>query len=198
MKGAPGAAAAGPDARGGGASVRLFVVFILIGAAVSVTLGVYGRVHTPTGRAISTFGFASLVEMKVALSSAVLALGLLQVVTALRMYGRLGRGPARHAVSTIHRVSGVTAVALSLPVAYHCLWSLGFGDYSTRVLLHSLAGCAFYGVFVTKMLSLHAPRVPAWALPVLGGALFTVLVATWLTSALWFLTAGSTSYLSGT
>lgn len=198
MTGEPGSAAAGPDARGGGASIRLFVAFVLIGAAVSVILGVYGRVHTPTGRAISTFGFSSLVEMKVALSSAVLALGVLQVVTALRMYGRLGRGPAPRSVSTIHRISGVTAVVLSLPVAYHCLWSLGFGDYSTRVLLHSLAGCAFYGVFVTKMLSLRAPRLPTWALPVLGGALFTVLVATWLTSALWFLTAGSATYSAAT
>lgn len=194
MKGEPGSAAAGPDARGGGASVRLFVVLILIGAAVSVVLGVYGRVHTPTGRAITTFGFATLVEMKVALSSAALALGVVQVVTALRMYGRLGHGPVSRTVSTVHRISGVSAVALSLPVAFHCLWSLGFGDYSIRVLVHSLAGCAFYGVFLTKMLSLHTRRMPAWALPVLGGLLFTVLVAAWLTSALWFLTAGTPDY----
>lgn len=194
MKGEPGSAAARPDARGRAASVRLFVVFILIGAAVSVVLGVYGRVHTPTGRAITTFGFATLVEMKVALSSAALALGVVQVVTALRMYGRLGHAPVSRTVSTVHRVSGVTAVALSLPVAFHCLWSLGFGDYSIRVLVHSLAGCAFYGVFVTKMLSLHTRRTPAWALPVLGGLLFTVLVAAWLTSALWFLTAGTPDY----
>jgi hypothetical protein len=39
---------------------RLSIVFVLIGAALSVTLGVYGREHTPTGRAIITFGFPTL------------------------------------------------------------------------------------------------------------------------------------------
>ncbi|MEM7285295.1 MAG: DUF6529 family protein, partial [Actinomycetota bacterium] len=50
----------------------------------------------------------------------------------------------------------------------------------------SLLGCAFYGVFTTKMLVLHSRRVPEWALPLAGAALVTVLVAIWLTSSLWF------------
>jgi uncharacterized protein DUF6529 len=29
-------------------------------------------------------------------------------------------------------------------------------------------------------------RLPRWALPLMGGALFTVLVVVWATSALWF------------
>lgn len=35
------------------------------GAVVAVALGVYGSQHQPTGRAISTFGFGSLIAMKV-------------------------------------------------------------------------------------------------------------------------------------
>ena len=78
-------------------------------------------------------------------------------------------------------------MAFSIPVAMQCLWALGFDDYNTRVLLHSLAGCVFYGVFVTKMLALRSDSVPRWAVPVLGGTLFTVLVAVWVTSAGWYL-----------
>ena len=86
------------------------------------------------------------------------------------------------------------AVLFSVPVAFHCLWSLGFGTYSTRVLLHSLFGCVFYGVFVTKMLTLRTSRIPAWALPWLGGVLFTVMVVVWLTSAMWYFVSGSPDY----
>ena len=35
-----------------------------IGAAISVSLGVYGRVHTPTGSTIFDFGFPTLLSMK--------------------------------------------------------------------------------------------------------------------------------------
>lgn len=175
------------DGRGERA-VRTFLLLALVGAAVAVALGVYGRVHQPTGRAITTFGFPTMLDMKAWLASAGLALGVVQVLTALRMYGRIGRPPSAPGIARLHRLSGATAVTLTLPVAYHCLWSLGFGTYTSRVLVHSLAGCLFYGVFVTKMLVLRSRQVPGWALPWLGGTLFAVLVTTWLTSALWFFT----------
>jgi len=173
---------------------RLLIVFVLIGAVVSLSLGVYGRVHPPTGRAITTFGLPSLIGMKVTLSTVALGLGSLQVITALRMYGRIGHGPPRPATATLHRICGVSAVVVSAPVAFHCLWSLGFGAYSTRVVVHSVMGCLFYGIFVTKMLTLRSRRIPGWALPWLGGLLFTALAVAWFTSSVWFLTRGSTAY----
>lgn len=178
----------------GGAGVRVFVALILVGSAVSLSLGVYGSVHTPTGRTVTTLGFPTLLDMKAWLTTGALALGVMQVVTALRMYERFGRGPASRLVVLTHRTSGVVAVALTLPIAFHCLWSLGFGTYTPRVLVHSLLGCAFYGVFVSKMLALRSRRVPGWAVPWLGGALFTALVAVWLTSSLWFFTGGAAGY----
>ena len=72
--------------------------------------------------------------------------------------------------------------------AYHCLWALGFKDTDTRVLAHSILGCAFYGAFTTKMLVLRSDTAPRWALPVMGGALVAILTAIWLTSSLWFFT----------
>jgi len=139
---------------------RLFIVVVLIGAALSVTLGVYGHEHTPTGRAIITFGFPTLLGMKAWLATGALALGVVQAFTALRMYGRIRQRPTLRAATFTHRVSGVVVVLLTLPVAFHCLWSLGFGSYSTRVLVHSLMGCTFYGVFLTKMLAVRSRRLP--------------------------------------
>jgi hypothetical protein len=53
-------------------------------------------------------------------------------------------------------------------------------------VLHSIAGCAFYGAYTAKMLGLRVRGLPGWTLPALGGLVFTALVVLWLTSALWF------------
>ena len=175
-----------PGTSGSTPGIRLLVGLLLVGAAVSVALGVYGGLHEPTFEPIFTFGFAELFDMKAWFTTAAATLALVQLATALRMYGRIGTGPASAAVGVTHRVSGLLAVLVSLPVGFHCLWSLGFQQYDARVLAHSLLGCAFYGLFVTKMLVLRSSRLPGWALPLLGGLVFTVLVALWWTSAFWF------------
>ena len=160
----------------------------LIGAAVAVALGAYGKAHDPTGSSILGDGlfFSATLNMKAWLATAVVGLALVQVVSALRIYGRFGTGRPAAWVTTLHRASGITAFLLSLPVVYHCLWALGFQDADTRVLAHSLAGCFFYGAFTAKMLTLRIDPVPGWAIPVLGGLVFTALVVIWLTSSLWF------------
>jgi hypothetical protein len=117
----------------------------------------------------------------------VVVLAVVQLVSALAMYGKLG-GEAPAWVSPLHRWSGRLAFLVSVPVAMHCLYALGFQSFDTRVLLHSLLGCFFYGIFVCKMLLLRRDGAPGWALPVVGGVLFTALVALWLSSALWFFT----------
>jgi hypothetical protein len=159
------------------------------GAAVALALGAYGRVHEPTGGTITTFGFPSLLAMKAWLATAAFGLALAQLVSALAMYGRLPgvtRGPAW--LAPVHRWSGTAAFVVSLPVAYHCLWALGFQDTGARQLAHSLFGTAFYGAFATKLLALRITPLPRWALPVIGGGLVTLLTAIWLTSSLWFFT----------
>jgi hypothetical protein len=88
----------------------------------------------------------------------------------------------------VHKASGGLAFLVSLPVAAACLWVLGLHSTDTRVILHSLLGCLFYGAFVTKVLVLHSKRLPGWALPVVAGVLFTAVVGTGLTSAVWWLT----------
>ena len=55
-------------------------------------------------------------------------------------------------VAVAHRWSGSLAFAVSIPVALHCVWSLGFVTTTPRVLVHSIAGSAFYGAYAAKML----------------------------------------------
>jgi hypothetical protein len=160
---------------------------LLTGAAVAVGLGVYAREHSPGLQPLFLVGFSGMLQMKAWLATAALVLVLVQVTTALWMWGRLpGAGTAPSWVAGLHRWSGSIAFVVLIPVALHCLWSLGFETTSTRVYLHSLAGCAFYGAYAAKMLGLRVRGLPAWTLPVLGGLTFTALTVLWLTSALWF------------
>jgi hypothetical protein len=75
-------------------------------------------------------------------------------------------------------------------VVVHRIYALGFQTYSTRVLIHSVLGCFFYGAFVAKMLSLTwRESMPRWAVPALGGTVFLGLIGVWLTSSLWLFTS---------
>lgn len=170
------------------APVRAFVVAVLVGAAVAVAAGVYGRVHDPASETTIKWFMTSTLHLKAWLTTVALALGVGQVVGALWMYGKLPIGAAPGWVGAAHRISGSLALLVSLPVAYHCLWSLGFDPDpgGGRRLAHSILGCMFYGAFATKVLVVRSQRMPRWALPVVGAVLFTVLVLLWLTSSLWF------------
>ena len=155
-----------------------------------MALGVYGNVHDPTGESILGDGlfFSATLNMKAWLATAVVAARLRAGVhRASWMYGTAAASPPRPGwVPTVHRVSGTLAFLISLPVVYHCLWALGFQDTTTRVLVHSLAGCFFYGAFTAKMLWLRAPASRGSCCRSPGGSVFTALVVIWLTSALWF------------
>jgi hypothetical protein len=160
-----------------------------VGAAVSVSLGVYAKQHDPTGEQILHVGFPSVLAMKAWLTTGVLVLALMQALSAMWMWGRLpGAGAAPRWVAHAHRWTGTAAFLLSLPVAYHCLWSLGWRSTDARVVLHGILGCAFFGALTTKLLALRIDGVSKWTIPVLGSALVVILTAIWLTSSLWFFT----------
>jgi hypothetical protein len=162
---------------------------LLAGFAVALSLGLYARLHTPAGRPIFLLGFSGMLQMKAWLSTAALFFVLLQLVTALWMYGRLpGKSTAPAWTADVHRWSGSVGFALSLPVAFHCVWALGYVTTTTRVLVHSTAGCLFYGAYATKMIGLRVRGLPPWALPVLGGTVLALFLIVWLTSALWLFT----------
>jgi hypothetical protein len=159
----------------------------LIGAAVAVGLGVYAHEHDPTGESIFSLVFTKTINMKAWFATGAAVLAVFQILSAARMYGRI---PFPRTVPrwlpVAHRLSGFTAFVLALPVAYHCLWALGWQDYETRVLVHSIAGCFFFGAFAAKVTVVESKRLPGIALPVAGGLVFSALTVVWITSALWF------------
>ena len=167
------------------ASLRI-VSAVLAGAAVSLALGVYGHVHDPSQKLVFTLFFSSTIAMKVWFGSVAVAFAIVQVSTAMWLYGKLPWKPASW-TGDVHRISGRLAFLFSLPVAYHCLWSLGFQDTNGRVLAHSLLGCAFYGAFAAKVTIVRSKGLPGIALPIAGGLTFALLVAAWWTSGLWFI-----------
>src|SRR3954452_22941562 len=145
-------------------------ILLLTGALVAVALGVYAHAHSPAGRPLFTLGFSGMLQMKAWLTTVVAVLVVVQLATALWMWGRLpGVTGAPSYVAPVHRWSGAVAFVVSLPVAVHCMWALGFGAGSLRVLVHGVAGCAFYGAYAAKMLGLRLVGLPARTLPVLGG-----------------------------
>jgi hypothetical protein len=180
-----GASAPLPPARAASGAAKL-VVPSLIGALVALTLGIYGRLHHPTGIAINIAGFSSPGYVKSWLATVATVFALVQVGSALVMYGKVPRVAPPAWIGGLHRWSGRIAFLLAVPVAVHCLYALGFQNYSTRVLVHSVLGCAFFGAFTVKMLILPKRGLPGWVLPVVGALVFTVLIAIWLTSAYWF------------
>jgi uncharacterized protein DUF6529 len=164
-------------------------LLLLLGAALAVSLGVYAHAHSPAGRPLFTLGFSGMLQMKVWLTTAAAALIVVQLATALWMWGRLpGASHCPAWVAPVHRWSGSVAFVLTLPPAFHCLWALGFGTGSGRVVAHGVAGCAFYGAYASKMVGLRVPGLPARALPMLGGLVLTSFVVIWLSAALWFFT----------
>ncbi|WP_196451587.1 DUF6529 family protein [Planomonospora sp. ID82291] len=163
------------------------LVPLLVGGLVAVALGVYGRAHTPTGFAVGPAGFSGPLAMKSWLTTGAFLLAGVQVFSALVMWGRIRLDVPW--IGALHRWSGRAAFLLTIPVAFHCLYALGAQFDVARVLVHSLLGCFFYGVFTAKMLALPKRGLPGWTLPLLGGLAFTALAGLWVTSSLWFFTA---------
>ena len=166
------------------------------GAVVALLVGVFGTVHDPTLAGTTTLGFRTVIDMKVARAVAIGVLAVLQLIGALWIYGRLGIA-APSWLGTAHRLAGTVALALSLFVAYHCLWALGLQSgtladgepVATRIVVHSLLGCAVVGALVVKVVAVRSRRAPGWFLPVAGGLLFALLMGVVLTSAVWYIGA---------
>jgi hypothetical protein len=167
-------------------SARLLVVPALVGCLVALTLGIYGRLHSPTGVAVDVVGFSIPATVKAWLATIAVVFAVVQVGSSLVMYGKVPWLSAPPWIGGLHRWSGRIAFIFTVPVVVHCLYALGFQTFNARVFAHSIAGCLFFGTFTVKMLALTRRGMPGWVLPVLGGLAFMLLVVVWFTSAFWF------------
>jgi hypothetical protein len=155
-------------------------------AVVSLLAGFLAAAEVDKGGGYFDLFFSDTIHLKVWLATLAVALGLAQLFTAAWIFHKLPWGRPRW-VPGVHRWTGRLAFVVTLPVAYHCIFLLGFQSGDDRVLAHSLLGCAFYGAFAAKVLVVRLHRYPGWVLPTAGGLLFAVLIAVWYTSAIWFL-----------
>jgi hypothetical protein len=167
-------------------AAKILVIPALVGCVVALTIGLYGRLHHATGIAVNIAGFSSPGSVKAWLATIAAVLALVQVGSALVMYGKVPRVSAPSWIGGLHKWSGRVAFIAAVPAAVHCVYALGFANYSTRVLIHSVLGCLFFGAFTVKMLVLPKRGVPGWVLPVLGAVVFAALILIWFTSAYWF------------
>jgi hypothetical protein len=165
------------------------VAGLALAAAIAVALYVFGTEHTPDATT-SLFGQTGedTLSLKSWLATGVLVFAAIQLCLALWIYGRVpgARVPGARVVNT-HRLIGLAAILLTLPIAYHCILAYGVQThFDTRVKVHSLVGCFLYGAVAAKLLIVRSGRFPGWALPIAGGTLVVVIAVLWYTSALWY------------
>src|SRR6266498_5205256 len=134
--------------------------------------------------------FSTTIASKAWLASAAIVLAVVQVSTGARIFGKLQHVVpiGRPYVNRVHRWSGRLAVLFTLPVAFHCIFILGFQSTDARVLAHSIVGSFVYGVIAVKLFFVHDRDHPRWTLPLVGGVLFTTLATLWATSSFWYFT----------
>jgi hypothetical protein len=162
------------------------LVPLTVGALVALTVGIVARTQQDSspGGYFELF-FSDPIHLKAWFATAAGVLAFVQIVTAAWMFRLI---PLERSVwvNVVHRWSGRLAFLCTLPVAYHCVFKLGFQTGDDRVLIHSLLGSAFFGAFAAKILIVRMKRYPVWVLPAAGGLLFSTLILVWYTSALWF------------
>ncbi len=139
---------------------------------------------------ILTSVFSTTIAAKAWLATGAGVLAIVQVSTGARIFGKIQHlvpiSPPH--VNRVHRWSGRLAVLVTLPIAFHCIFILGFQTYDARVLAHSIVGSFVYGVIAVKVFFVHDRDHPRWTLPLVGGALFAVIATLWMTSSLWYFT----------
>lgn len=162
---------------------------LLGGLLVAETIGIVARelIGSPYAQSAPWFRlfFSDTLHLKAWLAMAALFLACTQLFTAAWIFRKLPWTRPRF-VNLVHRFAGRLAFLVTIPVAYHCVFKLGFQTYSTRLTVHSFFGVAVYGAFATKVLIVRMHRFPRWTLPVAGGLLFAALVGVWWTSSFWF------------
>jgi cytochrome c553 len=173
------AAPAPPSTR----SYRWVAAPLLAFALFALTAGLLAH-HAPRSKGYFRLFFSDPIHLKAGFATGAVILGCFQVFSAAWIFRKLP-WPKPRWVNPAHRWSGRLAFVFTLPVAYHCIFKLGFRTPDSRVLAHSLLGCAVYGAYASKVTIVRLHRFPRPVLPIAGGMLFAVLIAVWYTSALW-------------
>lgn len=181
-------------------AVRAGLIALVVLLPFAAGAGVYEwSSHVTPDYNAGLFGVHGLdtYELKARMGTALLGLALVQLGLALWMFGRVpAAGYAPRPVRTTHRIVGLIAFLLSLPIAFHCITAYGFETSGTRVTVHCIAGCVLYAMFVAKVVVVRSKGLPGWALPVAGSALICGIALMWYSAALWVLNGDTVPGLS--
>jgi cytochrome c553 len=170
-------------------SYRWLAAPLLAFALFALTAGLLAH-HAPRSKGYFRLFFSDPIHLKAGFATAAVVLACFQIFTAAWIFRKLP-WPKPAWVNPAHRWSGRLAFACTLPVAYHCIFKLGFRTPDSRVVAHSLLGCAVYGAYASKVTIVRLHRFPRPVLPIAGGLLFAVLIGVWYTSALWLYRQGA-------
>ncbi|MEM7139858.1 MAG: DUF6529 family protein [Actinomycetota bacterium] len=144
-------------------------------------LALYTAVHEPTGRDLVLVGFDSVDAWKAAFATTavvVLAAHLGSGVTIARATARSVAVPDWY--PEVHALLGSVGIALSIPVVFHDVWSLGFAGTGAESF-HVAAACATCGLAAGDQV-IRSRRQPRIAVTV---ALVATSVVWWLSGDWW-------------
>ena len=108
-------------------SVRWLAAPLVVFAFFALTAGLLARAYGGDKGTYFDLFFSDTIHMKVWLASAAVALGLFQLFTAAWIFRKLP-WPKPAWVNPVHRWTGRLVFVVILPVAYHCIFQLGFQD----------------------------------------------------------------------
>ena len=164
------------------------IVPVLVACSVAGALGVYGKLHEPTGIAVNIAGFSSPQTVKVWLATLAFVLASCSCSPRWSMYGKLPAAQTPSWLGGVHRWSGRAGVPRVDP---------GGAALPVRAGLRRLRHPGAHPLAARLLLLRRVHRedadpaqkgVPGWALPLFGGLVFTALSGLFVTSALWFFT----------
>jgi hypothetical protein len=165
-----------------------FAAPLVVFALASLTIGILASRSVGGYPAPPFFHlfFSDTIHMKAWLATGAIILAFFQPITAARTFELFHFAPSGRFWGSVHRASGYLAILLTMPIAYHCIFLLGFETDNLRVAIHSLLGSALYGAFLAKVIIVRSRGFPGWVFAIAGGLLFAILLGLWSTSALYF------------
>src|SRR5712692_1894699 len=112
-----------------------FIAPLVVFALVSLTIGTLAHRSAGGYPAPPFFHlfFSDTLHLKAWLATGVSVLAVFQLLTAARTFNLFHFPPSSRFWGRVHRLSGYLAILLTLPVAYHCIFLLGFDTTSLRV-----------------------------------------------------------------
>ena len=164
-------------------SYRWLAAPLVAFALFSLTAGLLAD-HDPRSKGYFRLFFSDPIHLKAGFATAAALLACFQLFTAAWIFRKLPWDKPVW-VNPVHRWSGRLVFVCTLPVAYHCIFKLGFRSPDTACSLIRCLGAQFFGASAAKVTIVRLHRFPRLVLPVAGGLLFAVLIGVWYSSALW-------------